>query len=104
MFNLTPTHICHDTKKARKDHQCFHCLETIRKGTYYETNAFSFEGSAYSLKTHTKCDEKAEEVKLYDQSMDGVSEGDLREFLMGEHLWEEHLKALGSVCERDTET
>lgn len=58
-------------KKARKHHQRWHCYRSIASGEIYGFQANSFDGSAYTLKWHTDCEDCAAEYrKLLGNSYD----------------------------------
>ena len=85
-------------RKARKDHTCFHCRMRIRLGTIYNNSTFAFDERIYSLKTHVKCDEKADEVDLYKYCEDeGVDSGELREHLIESDEWNDHVRAVNGA-------
>jgi len=62
--------------KARKDHRCFGCGETIPKGSRYALNAVFDNGEAYSIKLCAKC--VYAKTRL-DSGDDGYGEGELKE-------------------------
>ena len=75
-----PTCIASTLVCARKQHQCFLCLEPIEKGTVYRRQATAFDGRVYALKEHEWC---AAVSSLCYSDVDGYGEGALRDALIG---------------------
>ncbi len=62
--------------KARKEHQCYHCLEPIKKGVTYTRDVGVWCSDFFCCKQHVECSTFAQTVQSWD---DGLGEGELRE-------------------------
>ncbi|MCP4493802.1 MAG: hypothetical protein GY820_41850 [Gammaproteobacteria bacterium] len=40
---------------GRKDHQCFDCYRPIRKGCLHSFSVCKYEGSVYTIRSHSDC-------------------------------------------------
>ena len=73
--------------KARSEHRCCWCGETIEKGETYYRWFCVFEGSANTLKMHPECEHA--ESKLYIET--------------DEHEWDDYSFTRGCVCDSGDE-
>jgi hypothetical protein len=61
--------ISYTTPKARKDHTCDWCNEKIKVGEIY-TRSFCKEDDIYVWKNHIYCEEIAEKLKMFNESIE----------------------------------
>jgi hypothetical protein len=52
-----PKNLQNGNRKARKEHQCWHCYRPIVAGTTYSYSTNVYDGRAYTLMFHTDCQE-----------------------------------------------
>ena len=52
---MTITLLDSGTRKARKNHQCFHCYRPIRRGEEYNFSTCKYEDRVYTLAMHPDC-------------------------------------------------
>lgn len=63
------------TRKARKEHKCNWCSQSIKKGEIYEVQRNLDEGLFYTWKSHLKCSEVFDKLSMGDfHDGDGVNE------------------------------
>ena len=58
--------ICEETIKARNDHRCDFCGQTIKKGNKYSRQVNKECGEIYSLKRHLHCIEVASKLGMHE--------------------------------------
>lgn len=63
-------------RKARKEHRCSYCGETIKKGEIYEYAKLKEDGKLYEWKNHKKCGFVARELWKFADPDDGMTEDD----------------------------
>lgn len=59
--------------KARKAHKCDFCLQEIEKGSEFWKSTHKNDGKAYDFKTHQRCSEIADILKMGEGCDDGVT-------------------------------
>ena len=69
------------TRKARKEHTCNFCGEKIRVGEAYNWSKLVYDHTLYEWKTHRSCAALAQELDMYHECDDGVTDEDFREFV-----------------------
>lgn len=67
--------------KARKDHRCSYCNGTITKGSIYNYSTHVYDGDMYTWKSHTRCQDTAVALKMFDECYEGVTQEDFIEFI-----------------------
>lgn len=77
--------------KARKIHKCNFCLQAIEKGIVYHNQVNIYDGELYEWKTHSKCSEVADKLKMFDDADEGVGSDD---------FWEHINNAIGILSEK----
>lgn len=73
------------TPKARKNHICDYCNDTIDKGEVYNSQTNRFEGDIYVWKAHINCSEIASLLNMHDECDDGVTADDFSEYINNEY-------------------
>lgn len=83
--------------RANKVHTCNYCHAFIEKGSRYMDGVFKYEGNIYHWRTHKYCNLIADQLKMYDDCDEGVTDEDFREYIdieyskiMSEHFNEEY--------------
>ena len=71
--------------KAIKEHRCNFCGEKIYKGDTYIKSTHKNEGEVYDWKTHDRCSELADKMKMYEDADEGVSQEIFMENVSEEH-------------------
>ena len=71
--------------KAKKEHYCDYCSCIISKGETYNRSAHKHEGDLFTWKSHQKCVDIAETLKMFDECCDGVGGEDFREIVENEY-------------------
>ena len=77
--------------KAKKEHICMYCGCTIEKGEVYERQTNVYDGQVYDWVCHTDCQKLAQELRMFDDCDEGLTEEDFLEFVndyIGEHYRE----------------
>lgn len=69
------------TPKARKEHRCSYCNGIIPKGDTYNYSTHVYEGEIYAWKSHIKCQKVAEELNMFDDLYEGLTEADFAEYI-----------------------
>lgn len=63
--------------KARKEHQCDWCSQTIQIGEVYDRQALFYDGTASTWKNHRRCSELASKLNMFrETSGEGLSQSD----------------------------
>lgn len=63
--------ISESTPKARKEHKCIWCGETIHEGEHYHREVCTFEGDFHNNPWHLECDDAASQwMALGDNGFD----------------------------------
>ena len=65
--------IRHSKPKARKTHVCNFCLGEISSGEIYEHQVNVYDGEFWIWKSHIRCSDIASKLKMYEDSIDGVT-------------------------------
>lgn len=60
--------------KANKDHQCNLCGQRIPSGDTYIKSTHKYDGDVYDFKTHNHCDKLANQLKMYDDCDEGLTQ------------------------------
>jgi len=68
-------------RKANKEHQCDFCKGYIKVGEEYDFQKNISDGTIYPWKTHVKCSEVANELNMYDNCDEGLTQDDFEEFI-----------------------
>jgi uncharacterized protein YfbU (UPF0304 family) len=71
--------------KARKNHRCNFCNYDISKNEIYMKSTHVHCGDIYDWKTHKKCYEIADILKMYDECDEGVTMSDFQEAIIEEY-------------------
>ena len=61
-------------RKARKSHRCNFCSGEIEPGETYNISGHKYDGELYSWKSHIKCGDVANELRMFDDCDEGVTE------------------------------
>ncbi|TDQ27664.1 hypothetical protein [Tenacibaculum caenipelagi] len=90
--------------KARKEHRCNFCWGVIPKGEVYESQTNVYEGTIYTWKAHTSCQDIARELKMFeDAGSEGVCDGMFSEYINEEyHLLTETSKDESVILPKTT--
>lgn len=75
-----------EIRKARKNHKCNFCGCVIEKGTEYHATGIVGDGHVYTWKSHFRCDELCNKLKMYDHCDEGVTENDFAEYVNDEYF------------------
>ncbi len=73
--------LSNEKHKARKEHVCYFCGDTIKKGTVYNRQDGKFDGDWYTVKTHISCSELAVKLDMYDNGEDGLTNHEFRDIV-----------------------
>jgi ribosomal protein L24E len=73
--------------KAKKEHACFFCGGKIKKGETYHYQVNTSDGLV-AIKMHTKCQEIALKLDMYDHCDEGLND---------ELFWEEIIEAYQAI-------
>lgn len=60
--------------KAIKEHRCSFCNGIIRIGNTYMKSTHVHDGTIYDWKTHKRCADLADKMKMYDDADEGVTD------------------------------
>jgi len=67
--------------KARKKHTCNFCHETINSGEVYDNQTNIYDGELYTWKSHLKCSEISQKLKMYENCDEGVTDNDFYDYI-----------------------
>ena len=70
--------------KAKKQHRCYFCCNSINVGDSYIRAAYKAD-EFYVCKTHKSCSDIADKLKMYDDAWEGVSTDDFQENIKYEY-------------------
>lgn len=82
--------------KARKVHFCSFCGNKIFYGETYYNSTYVTGGEIYHWRVHQHCHKLSHDLKMYDDSPDGVSSDDFQE-AVGEAFFDIFHKTLSGV-------
>lgn len=71
--------------KAKKEHRCNFCNEKIAKREIYIKSTHKYDGEVYDWKVHLHCAKIAEQLKMYDNADEGVTEEIFQETIHSVH-------------------
>jgi len=67
--------------KATKDHKCNFCDGKIDKGTTYQIQSIVNDRRIYNWKSHLRCIEIADKLRMYDSCDEGITQDDFYEII-----------------------
>lgn len=71
--------------KAAKEHRCNFCGEKIHKNEVYLKSTYVADGGLYDWKTHKRCADLANKLKMYEDCDEGVTQDDFVEIVSNAH-------------------
>lgn len=67
--------------KARKNHRCNWCGQTINVGEVYQRSFNKYDSDVYTWKNHLFCQKVANELNMFDWCDEGVTDDDFSEVI-----------------------
>lgn len=72
--------------KAIKEHSCDLCGMRISVGEKYMKSTHKFDGDVYDFKTHMYCDKLANQLKMYDDCDEGLTQAIFEEIVYNTYI------------------